>query len=68
MSEPSDESAELASIEARLEVIDAALRRLDDGTYARCDSCGRAIEDERLATEPAARWCASCARAASGGG
>ena len=41
--------------------IDAALRRLDDGRYGRCERCGRPIGEERLAARPAAAHCVRCA-------
>ncbi|MGD0084365.1 MAG: TraR/DksA C4-type zinc finger protein [Acidimicrobiales bacterium] len=64
-----DEAASLSQIEKRLDGIDAALRRLDDGTYASCRSCGRAIADERLGAEPTEQWCEHCQpRTAEGGG
>jgi DnaK suppressor protein len=45
---------------AELSAIDAALRRLDDGTYGRCVVCGAAIEAARLARSPEAARCLSC--------
>lgn len=47
----------LEQVEAELADVDRALERLDAGTYGRCDACGEAIADERLATVPAARFC-----------
>ncbi len=47
----------LEQVEAELGDVDRALARLDNGTYGRCDACGEAIADERLATLPAARFC-----------
>ncbi len=44
--------------EARLEDVERALRRLDEGTYAICEACGRAIGDDRLARSPVTRRCA----------
>lgn len=41
--------------------VDAAIARLDDGTYSRCVSCGREIDPRRLAARPAARTCIDCA-------
>src|SRR5919206_1093783 len=32
--------------------IDAALRRIDDGTYGQCTNCGRQIPEERLEARP----------------
>lgn len=42
--------------------IDQALRRISDGTYGRCESCGNAIAIGRLRTLPATRACFKCAR------
>lgn len=47
----------LEQVEAELAEVDRALERLDRGTYGRCDVCGEAIADDRLATVPAARLC-----------
>jgi RNA polymerase-binding transcription factor DksA len=43
-----------------LEEIDAALARLDAGTYGRCVTCGADIPDERLDAMPATAHCVSC--------
>jgi uncharacterized protein (DUF302 family)/RNA polymerase-binding transcription factor DksA len=45
---------------AEVAAIDAALRRLDDGTYGRCVDCGNAIEAARLARSPEAARCVGC--------
>ena len=45
---------------AEVAAIDAALRRLDDGTYGRCVDCGTAIEAARLARSPEVARCLSC--------
>ena len=37
--------------------MERALRRLDDGTYGRCEVCQEPIADERLAAQPATRFC-----------
>lgn len=44
-----------------LEEIDAALARLDAGTYGRCAGCGEEIAPARLAARPVARTCIACA-------
>lgn len=49
---------ELAQAEADLADVDAALGRLDDGTYGRCEVCGGPIDDARLSALPATRACA----------
>ena len=41
--------------------VDAALRRVDDGTYGTCQRCGRAIPAPRLEARPVARTCVECA-------
>lgn len=53
----------LATVESELAAVDAALGRLDDGTYGTCRSCGESIDDERLAADPAADTCAAHAGA-----
>jgi RNA polymerase-binding protein DksA len=37
--------------------IDAALRRMDDGTYGTCDECGQEIGFPRLEVQPTATRC-----------
>jgi DnaK suppressor protein len=55
-------SALLQAARARLVELDAALERLDAGTYGLCETCGRDIEPQRLAALPATRHCVTCAR------
>lgn len=45
------------SVRAEIADVDAALRRVEDGTYGACLSCGRPIGDARLEALPAARFC-----------
>jgi RNA polymerase-binding transcription factor DksA len=47
----------LESVEAELSDVEHALRRIDEGTYGRCEACGRPIRDDRLEAVPAARFC-----------
>jgi DnaK suppressor protein len=44
--------------------IDAALRRLDDGSYGDCIECGEPVGDGRLGADPTATHCLACAEAA----
>jgi RNA polymerase-binding protein DksA len=44
-----------------LRLIDAALQRLDDGTYGNCSGCGKAIPESRLTAVPFADQCIDCA-------
>jgi DnaK suppressor protein len=41
--------------------VDAAVERVEAGTYGACDTCGRPIGEERLAARPTARVCIVCA-------
>ncbi|MBI5587996.1 MAG: TraR/DksA C4-type zinc finger protein [Deltaproteobacteria bacterium] len=43
-----------------LEQMDAALRKIDDGTYGTCEECGEGIEEERLKVIPFAEFCVKC--------
>ena len=52
------------SREAMIE-IDAAIARLDDGTYGSCETCHRVIAPERLEAIPHARHCITCADSAA---
>jgi DnaK suppressor protein len=44
----------------QLAEIDAALDRLDAGTYGVCESCGDPIAADRLDARPVARTCMGC--------
>ncbi len=50
-----------AQARQRIEDVDAALRRLDRGTYGACRSCRRPIPVVRLEAVPEATQCVSCA-------
>ena len=42
--------------------IDAALQRIEDGTYGTCTNCGKPIPQERLEARPYATLCIDCQR------
>jgi RNA polymerase-binding transcription factor len=46
-----------------LDEIEAALRRIDEGTYGTCTVCGRPIDDARLQAVPYATLCIDDKRA-----
>jgi DnaK suppressor protein len=46
---------------AQLAEVDAALARLDSGSYGICERCGQAIAEGRLEARPTARLCIRCA-------
>ena len=43
--------------------IDQALLRIDEGTYGRCERCGKEIDERRLEAVPTARYDAVCQKA-----
>jgi DnaK suppressor protein len=47
----------LEQLEAELDDLDHALRKLDEGTYGICEACGKEIPAERLEAMPGARLC-----------
>jgi len=46
--------------------IDAALKRIDEGTYGICSNCGQPIAAERLEAVPWATLCIDCKRKEEG--
>ncbi len=44
----------------RLFALDDAIRRVDEGTYGKCDSCGGCISRQRLKAMPQAKHCIPC--------
>lgn len=49
-----------AAAKTALVEIDAALERLDRGTYGTCESCDEPIRADRLAVLPVSRLCTPC--------
>ncbi|MGH7723467.1 MAG: TraR/DksA C4-type zinc finger protein [Candidatus Dormibacteria bacterium] len=47
----------LQSVESELHELEAALRRLDAGTYGTCEICAKPIAEGRLEAKPATRHC-----------
>jgi DnaK suppressor protein len=45
----------------RLREIDAALRRIAEGSYGECGRCEEPIDPRRLHADPTARLCIDCA-------
>jgi DnaK suppressor protein len=54
-------AALLSQAREHLRQIDAAMRKLAEGSYGRCERCGQDIGAARLAARPAATRCMSCA-------
>ena len=59
--ERSQVSTLIEQTRARLVAVDAALERVDDGTYGICEKCGTTIAAGRLEARPVARTCIACA-------
>jgi RNA polymerase-binding protein DksA len=45
-----------------LSEIEAALKRIEEGSYGQCTNCGRQIPEERLEARPYATLCIDCQR------
>ena len=54
-----------AEAQTRVAEIDAALSRVDAGTYGTCESCGQPIPEARLEALPEATLCVACKTGAS---
>jgi len=54
--------------EAQLQAVEAALDRLEAGTFGTCVRCGRPIAPERLEALPWAAHCIDCQRIVGRGG
>lgn len=52
-----EKSATIVPLEARLGEVEAALARIENGTFGKCSVCGGPIEEERLNANPAATTC-----------
>ena len=49
-----------ADLQRTIAEIDAALTRIDAGTFGTCSGCGAAIPEERLELRPFAGTCVAC--------
>ena len=47
-------------LESRLERVERALAKIDDGTYGACDACGKPIDPRRLRAAPESTVCVDC--------
>src|SRR5437588_2902467 len=67
---PADDASELfereknmavqRTLEQSLNAVNSALTKMDDGTYGRCENCGRQIPEKRLRALPEATHCVEC--------
>lgn len=51
----------LEEAQGQLNRIAAALRKIDEGSYGRCEECGEPIDPRRLESVPDASLCIDCA-------
>ncbi|MGD0899624.1 MAG: TraR/DksA C4-type zinc finger protein [Thermoguttaceae bacterium] len=58
----------LGSEKDALDQIEAAIERIDDGSYGRCEMCGGKIPKARLVAIPYASRCVQCASQREEGG
>lgn len=58
--ERSQQITMVEQLRVRREDIQRALEKLDEGTYGKCESCGKEIPAERLEAVPAATLCVDC--------
>lgn len=56
---------ELTEEDLRRQVVDA-LKRIDDGSFGKCQTCGNAIGKARLDTIPYTPYCVACERIIEG--
>ena len=56
-----DATRELDELSGTLDAVEAAMARLNDGTYGRCEESGEPLK-ELLAGAPAAVHCGRCAQ------
>jgi len=54
--------AEKRMLERKVETLEAALRRLEEGQYGVCERCGQEIDPERLRILPQTTLCVRCKR------
>jgi DnaK suppressor protein len=59
--ERGENEAVAGKLKATLDDVEAALAKIDNGTYGTCEKCGNAIAPARLEAMPAARTCIECA-------
>jgi DnaK suppressor protein len=59
--ERSQVSTLVRQAQRHLKEIEAALARVDDGSYGMCEGCGNPIPEGRLEARPVARTCIACA-------
>ncbi len=49
--------AEIKELSVQYQLIEKALAKVEEGTYGVCETCGEAIEEDRLEANPSAATC-----------
>jgi RNA polymerase-binding transcription factor DksA len=52
-----ERTAMLNTLESKLNEVLSALKKIENGTYGKCEICGEPIEEKRLEANAAARTC-----------
>jgi DnaK suppressor protein len=60
LSDADRQTAVLEALQVQLDEVNAALARIDAGTYGKCIDCGNPLPDERLDARPEAARCVTC--------
>lgn len=55
LEELEENSGIVSQLDTQLMEVNAALDRIDKGTYGNCEKCGKPIEEDRLIANPSAR-------------
>jgi len=50
----------LAKIRGELDEVEAAMKRVEDGSYGLCEACGNPLSAQELDASPLARRCPPC--------
>lgn len=55
------ENEQLDALASRLDAVEAAMARLDAGSYGTCESCGADLDPQMLERDPLTARCPNCA-------
>jgi hypothetical protein len=58
--DPGSPEAVVDEVDQLLDEVEAALTRLDEGSYGKCRVCADLIDDSRLAERPSVQSCGAC--------
>ena len=57
---PDGPEATIDEVDRLLDDVEAALTRLDEGSYGTCSECGQSIDDARLSAQATVQTCGRC--------